>query len=99
MNAQFTLQVWIMLMLSCLLMSCNRDEVQAEKSLTGEWNITAITSIYGEFSPTSFDPSSTLSETGSWAPLPLQTMSQISISHEMTPSSQEVADGVSNWKK
>ncbi|MEL6698532.1 MAG: hypothetical protein AAFP89_19960 [Bacteroidota bacterium] len=36
----------ILLTIGFLLTSCNRDEIQAQKSLVGSWDVTAITSIY-----------------------------------------------------
>ncbi len=36
----------VFLIIGFLLTSCNRDEIQAQKSLVGTWEVTAITSIY-----------------------------------------------------
>lgn len=51
-----------MIALACI--SCQQDEVQAEESLEGVWDIVSLTSYYGEFSETSFDASETVSESG-----------------------------------
>lgn len=48
--------------LACI--SCQNDEVQAEESLEGIWDIVSLTSYYGEFSETRFDASETVSESG-----------------------------------
>ncbi|MEL7340374.1 MAG: hypothetical protein AAGM67_07815 [Bacteroidota bacterium] len=58
-------QLWICLsVLSIGLFSCQREEVQAINSLEGNWNITAITSYYGEFDETAFNPTETVEEAG-----------------------------------
>jgi len=44
--------------------SCVDDELQAEDSLEGVWNVTEIFSLYGEFFPTGFNSSSNLTEEG-----------------------------------
>jgi|TARA_B110000259_G_scaffold166488_1_gene194068 hypothetical protein len=44
--------------------SCVDDELQAENSFEGAWNVTEIFSLYGEFFPTGFNPSSNLTEEG-----------------------------------
>jgi hypothetical protein len=54
-----------LLLLAFLLSTgCNRDEVQAKKSLEGEWVVSEIYSTYGEYSVNGFSASHTVSETG-----------------------------------
>lgn len=55
------------LVLTCtlfLLTSCKKDEVQARESIEGDWEVTAITSMYGEFFNGSFSSSQNLTESG-----------------------------------
>ena len=47
-----------------MFMACKKDEIQAEDSIEGVWDIIEITSLYAEFSENGFDPSETISETG-----------------------------------
>ena len=54
--------VWAIIPITFL--SCNKDEIQAEKSLEGGWDVIEITSIYGEFFENGFDPSETITESG-----------------------------------
>ena len=44
--------------------SCNKDEIQAVDSIEGEWNVIAISSLYGEFFESSFSASDKISESG-----------------------------------
>ncbi|MBR9920123.1 MAG: hypothetical protein GYB31_04730 [Bacteroidetes bacterium] len=46
-----------------LLSACNKDELQAEQSLQGEWKVTEITSYYGDFDQNSFNPSQVVNDT------------------------------------
>jgi hypothetical protein len=50
--------------LSCLLISCNKDERQAEKSIEGMWEVTAITTTEGQIANGVFTETSTKMETG-----------------------------------
>lgn len=50
--------------LAVLFTACNRDEVQARKSIEGEWEVTTITSTYGESTQNGFSSDSSFSETG-----------------------------------
>ncbi len=47
-----------------LLFSCNRNQIQAENSLEGNWTVVAITSYYGDFDGTSFNVEETIEESG-----------------------------------
>jgi hypothetical protein len=44
--------------------SCRKDQVQAERSIEGSWEVVSITSIYAEFSANGYNPDSTFSDTG-----------------------------------
>ena len=44
-----------------MFMTCKKDEIQAEDSIEGVWDIIEITTLYAEFFETSFDPSETTS--------------------------------------
>ncbi len=62
MNLQFKFyRLWIMI-IPFMFMACNKDEMQAEDSIKGEWNIIEINSHYGEFFQNGFNPSETISE-------------------------------------
>ena len=52
------------LIFSLLLISCNRDRVQAKKSIEGTWNVVAISSQYGEFVQNGFIADTTIAESG-----------------------------------
>lgn len=57
-------QTLIIVMINCLIVSCNKDERQATNSVEGIWNITAITTIEGEFTNGTFVSTSQETETG-----------------------------------
>ena len=61
---QFRILLFLTIIISSMFMACNKDELQAENSIEGIWDIVEITSIYGEFSENGFSPSETISETG-----------------------------------
>ena len=44
--------------------ACNSDDDQAINSIRGTWEVTSITSIYGQFVENGFNPSETITETG-----------------------------------
>ncbi|MEM6345055.1 MAG: hypothetical protein AAF927_14285 [Bacteroidota bacterium] len=48
-----------------LLVSCNRNQIQAENSLEGNWTVVAINSYYGDFGPNTFNVEETIEESGS----------------------------------
>ena len=54
----------VLLIAFLLFASCNRDEVQAKKSLEGEWVVSEIHSSYGEYSVNGFLSSNDVSEKG-----------------------------------
>lgn len=64
MHKPFILTAFWTGMIALVCISCQNDEVQAEESLEGVWDIVSITSYYGQFSETSFDASETVSESG-----------------------------------
>lgn len=41
--------LYTVILLALLTLGCNRDQIQANKSLKGEWNVVAVESIYGNF--------------------------------------------------
>ncbi|MEL7531942.1 MAG: hypothetical protein AAFN10_11565 [Bacteroidota bacterium] len=47
-----------------ILFSCNRNQIQAENSLEGDWTVVAINSYYGNFDSLSFDVNETIEESG-----------------------------------
>ena len=47
-----------------IFISCDKNEVQAENSIEGIWNLVAITSYYGDFSNNGFNPTETVSDAG-----------------------------------
>lgn len=59
---------FLIITIALLFLACNKDEVQAERSLEGVWDITAIDSEYGEFTQSqfgsSFDSYDSISEYG-----------------------------------
>lgn len=61
---EFKIYLLALIMLPLLLIGCGRDEVQAENSLEGDWEVVAITSYYGEFSTTSFDATEIIADSG-----------------------------------
>ena len=61
---QFKIYMLSLIMLPFLLIGCSRDEIQAENSIEGEWDVVAITSYYGDFSETSFNTTETIPESG-----------------------------------
>ena len=66
MNYKFhTLSLLIFLLCSIGLSSCNKDDIQAENSINGIWNVTEIYSLYANFTQNGFNnPTETLTETG-----------------------------------
>jgi len=64
MNTRFLIPTLGFIFLSLLVISCNRDEKQATASIEGDWNVTAITSQYGNFTNNAFDPTDEISESG-----------------------------------
>ena len=55
---------FVLLLIGLTLASCNRDEIQAQKSLVGSWDVTAITSIYIPPPGVRNDPSDRVDEAG-----------------------------------
>ncbi|MFK7923175.1 MAG: hypothetical protein AB8H47_14525 [Bacteroidia bacterium] len=64
MMIQFKIYALSLIILPFLLIGCSRDEIQAENSLEGDWDVVAITSYYGDFSETSFNATETIPESG-----------------------------------
>lgn len=64
MKASTTFLLFISLLTSLIFISCNNDEVQAENSLEGLWEINRINSRYGTFTANSFNPTETVSDSG-----------------------------------
>lgn len=60
------MKVWFLFAsILVLFAACNKDEIQAEKSIEGNWKVVEITSYYGEFfSNGGFDPSETILDSG-----------------------------------
>ena len=56
--------IFVLVFITLLFNSCRKDEVQAERSLEGTWNVTAITSWYGLLDETSFNAEETIEESG-----------------------------------
>jgi hypothetical protein len=48
----------------CLFPACRSDELQGQMSLEGSWDIVRQTTFYGEFSPTSFNATETVTSSG-----------------------------------
>lgn len=61
-RAKYPILFFLILMLS--LGACNNDQEQASDSLMGEWNVVESTSIYAEFTPTGFNATETVEESG-----------------------------------
>lgn len=53
------------LSLLTFLSSCDKNQVEAEKSLVGNWKVVEIVTQYGEYINNSFVEASSISETGS----------------------------------
>ena len=65
MSLKNSILTFLIFVVTCVhFTSCVDDELQAEDSLEGVWNVTEIFSLYGEFFPTGFNPSSNLTEEG-----------------------------------
>ncbi len=62
MNTSSTFFLLITLFFSVLFLGCGKDKVQAEKSLDGIWEVTAINSQYGTFTGSSFVSTETVSD-------------------------------------
>lgn len=58
------LKLFYILLVCSLCAACNKDEKQAQRSLEGTWNVTAVASNYGNFSDTGVSIDSTVSENG-----------------------------------
>ena len=59
-------KVWYYLpFLACLFLACNKDEMQAEESLEGEWEVVAADSHYGVVEEFDFGNSFSISESAS----------------------------------
>lgn len=59
----FTIKYFLFLLVVCSFFACQKnDEIQAEDSLMGVWDIVTVSSMYGEFSDNGFDPAETISE-------------------------------------
>lgn len=61
---QFKFCLTLISFFSLTLIACNRDQVQATHSIEGTWDIVSITTIKGEFSPSSVNETSRQEETG-----------------------------------
>lgn len=64
MHQRLIIPILLTILIALGFVSCASDEVQAEESLEGIWDIVAITSYYGAFSATGFTASETLTESG-----------------------------------
>ena len=64
MKIKFKIHTLWIIVIALLFITCNKDENQARKSIEGDWDITAITSTYGDFSGNGFDSDTTITETG-----------------------------------
>jgi hypothetical protein len=64
MKTQYILTTLLVAIAFFLFSACERNEIQAEKSMDGLWEVTAIHSYYGDFSDNSFNPSETIFEAG-----------------------------------
>ncbi len=59
----FIIKVLLILMLTSSWFACQKnDELQAEDSLMGVWDIVTVSSIYGAFFENGFDPAETILE-------------------------------------
>ncbi|MGB0839078.1 MAG: hypothetical protein ACPGXL_03000 [Chitinophagales bacterium] len=61
---QFSLLLCCILLLSLCFIQCNRDATQATASIEGTWDVMTITSYYGDFSDSGFNPTETIEEAG-----------------------------------
>lgn len=64
MKTQSNIRILSTIMILCLFFACAKDEKQAASSIKGDWEITAINSIYGDFSGNGFAPDTTIEESG-----------------------------------
>lgn len=58
------LSLFSLLLIPVLFMGCNRDEIQAEKSIEGNWEIVSIATNYGSFDVNSFAATDRVEESG-----------------------------------
>lgn len=63
MDKPFTIKSVLFLVIVSSFFACQKnDEIQAENSLMGVWDITTVSSTYGEFFDNGFDPTETITE-------------------------------------
>jgi hypothetical protein len=64
MNLQLKGFALLLLLISLCFVSCEKDDIQAQNSILGSWNVVEITSLYANFSDNGFTPIETISEQG-----------------------------------
>lgn len=63
MDKSFTFKHVLFVVIVCSFFACQKnDEIQAEDSLMGVWDIVTVSSVYGDFFDNGFDPTETISE-------------------------------------
>lgn len=62
MNFKFPLL--LLILISLVYISCKKDDIQAQNSMVGDWNVVEINSFYGEFTATGSRPIETIVEQG-----------------------------------
>ena len=77
----FLLPFLVCLLLATLFVGCRRDEIQAEKSLLGAWDVSTIFSQYGEFSNNVFDPTESVRDSGQLGSF---TFTEAAVAYEFT---------------
>lgn len=64
MNMRSWVLIFGTIIISLMFNACRKDEIQAENSLEGIWDIVTIHSTYGEFSENGSSPTENISESG-----------------------------------
>jgi len=89
---------YLIIVIAITFIACKKDEVKAEESLEGEWDITTITSDYGEVAQNSigsntFYPSELVEETGQ---LGTFSFTENTVDFEFTRN-DTLYSGTENW--
>ena len=90
---RFNLFILSVIFTPFILISCSKDEVQAEKSIEGTWNVVEIISNYGDFSNNGFNPTETVSDVGE---LGTFTFTDNSVDFNFTRN-DTTYNGISSW--